>query len=198
MNFVKVFFVGIILSITSVANAGVITGKLNVDNQNWVYLSTDDNVQGDFLSSGNNWTVTDYFNGNLTAGTDYFLHIKAEDVGGIAGFLGEFSLTGNDHVFSNGLVEILTNTTDWNVSTTGWNNYVAATMVNGTNGVGPWGTRPAINQNAAWIWSSNAYNDNNTYFSLGITATNVPEPSTMLVFALGMIVLVSRQFKKKY
>jgi MSHA biogenesis protein MshQ len=198
MNFVKVFFVGIILSITGFANAGVITGKLNVDNQNWVYLSTDDNLQGDFLSSGTNWTVTDYFNGNLTAGTDYFLHVKAEDVGGIAGFLGEFSLTGNDHVFSNGLVEILTNTTDWNVSTTGWNNYVAATMVNGTNGVLPWGTRPAINQNAAWIWSSNAHNDNNTYFSLAITATNVPEPSTMLVFVLGMIALVSRQFKKKY
>jgi len=193
-KFLNVFFAIFICSLSSLANAGLITGELNVDNQHWVYLSTDDNTQGIEISSGNNWTVTDTFSTNLTAGTDYFLHINAQDVGGIAAFLGNFSL-GNDHLFSNGLTEILTNTTNWKVSTSGWNSYVDATMVNGTNGVSPWGTRSAIDSNATWIWSSDAQNDNNVYFSLAITA--VPEPSTFAIFALGMIGLASRRFKKK-
>lgn len=119
------------------------------------------------------------------------------DVGWITGFLGDFSLSGNEYLFSNNLTEVLTNTVDWKVSTTGWNNYENTSMVQGNNGVSPWETRNAIDSNATWIWSSNAYNDNKVYFSLAITAIDVPEPSILAVFALGMIGLASRQFKNK-
>ncbi len=190
-----------IASLFNIANASVLTGNLNVDNTFSAYLSTDDNVQGALLVSGNDWTVTDTFSTNLTAGTDYYLHVKAQDWGYIAGFLGDFSIDTNDHVFNNGLAQLLTNTVDWNVSTTGWNNYTtASTSLLGTsyNGIGPWGLRSGVDANADWIWSSESYTDLNAYFSTTITAvTAVPAPSTMIIFGLALIGLASRRFKKQ-
>ena len=186
-----------VVNFSQIAHAGLLTGALNVDNQHWVYLSTDDNTQGNLLSSGNDWTITDTFSAGLMAGTDYFLHIYAKDVGGIAGFLGEFNLTGSEHLFSNGLDEVLTNTSDWQVSTSGWNNYVNASMVNGTNGVGPWGNIAGVDSSATWIWTTDAQNDNQVYFSLAITATDVPEPSTLAIFALALMGLASRRANKQ-
>lgn len=200
----KTIVTGMIFSIASlfnIANASVLTGNLNVDNTFSAYLSTDDNVQGALLVSGNDWTVTDTFSTNLTAGTDYYLHVQAEDWGYIAGFLGDFSIDTNDHVFNNGLAQLLTNNVDWNVSTTGWNNYTtASTSLLGTsyNGIGPWGLRSGVDANADWIWSSESYTDLNAYFSTTITAvTAVPAPSTMIIFGLALIGLASRRFKKQ-
>lgn len=200
----KTIVTGMIFSIASlfnVASASVLTGNLNVDYTFSAYLSTDDNVQGALLVSGNDWTVTDTFSTNLTAGTDYYLHVQAEDWGYIAGFLGDFSIDTNDHVFNNGLAQLLTNNVDWNVSTTGWNNYTtASTSLLGTsyNGIGPWGLRSGVDANADWIWSSESYTDLNAYFSTTITAvTAVPAPSTMIIFGLALIGLASRRFKKQ-
>ncbi len=46
---------------------------------------------------------------------------------------------------------------DWGVSTRGWNNYQDARGL-GSNGAWPWGTRPAIDTSAEWIWSADAHN----------------------------------------
>ena len=131
----------------------------------------------------------------------YYLHVQAEDWGYIAGFLGDFSIDTNDHVFNNGLAQLLTNNVDWNLSTTGWNNYTtASTSLLGTsyNGIGPWGLRNGVDANADWIWSSESYTDLNAYFSTTITAvTAVPAPSTMIIFGLALIGLASRRFKKQ-
>lgn len=150
------------------------SGSLNVDNTFEAYLSTDDAVQGTLIGSGNNWPTTVDISSTLTPGQSYYLHILARDVGGVAGFLGEFELTGSDHTFSNGLSTLLTNTTNWKVSTTGWSNYLPATGY-GTNGVSPWGTRSAVNSNAVWIWSSNNDSDNVNYFSTAIVPPTPPE-----------------------
>jgi len=152
-------------------NSGTsLTGSLNVDNTFIAYISTDDSVQGTLIGSGNDWPTTVDIATTLTVGQDYFLHIYATDVGGVAGFLGDFELTGIDHVFSNGLTTLNTNTSNWSVNTSDWNNYQTASGY-GLNGVSPWGTRSGVDSNAEWIWSSDNLGDNINYFSTKISAS---------------------------
>lgn len=189
------FAVSTLLVLSTSASATLLSGGLNVDNGYAAYLSSDNNTQGTLISAGNNWGHTYSFSGvNLNAGEDYFLHVYAYDQGWIAGFLGEFNLTGADHIFSNGQSNLTTNTTDWDVSTTGWNNYQSASSL-GNNGVWPWGLRPAINNSAEWIWSDNAYDDDYTFFTTTISAASVPEPSTMFLLGLGLVGLVAARKK---
>jgi hypothetical protein len=155
------------------ALSGYLTGDKSID----VYVSTDDNVAGTYLGSGNNWQSTYTFRQDLTKGQNYFFHVLAQGTGGIAGFIGDFSLDGTDHVFPNNQKTISTNTTNWKVSTSGWNNYVNASMVNGNNGVSPWGTRPYISSGATWIWSSDAQNDNLVYLTLPILSNSASTPA---------------------
>jgi hypothetical protein len=54
-------------------------------------------------------------------GMSYYLHVFAYDEGGIAGLLGDFSLSGTSHTFANGLLTITTDTTHWTGNTTGFN-----------------------------------------------------------------------------
>jgi len=145
-----------------------LSGNLAVDNTFEAYISTDDSVQGDLLSSGNNWQTTYTLLSQLTPEQDYYLHIKATNTGGPSGFLGDFEITGTEHTFSNGLTTLNTNTTDWIVSTSGWNNYQTPTSY-GTNASAPWSVRDNIDASAEWIWSSNNQTDNTTYFSTRIT-----------------------------
>ncbi|MFT6269953.1 MAG: hypothetical protein ACJAVV_002781 [Alphaproteobacteria bacterium] len=111
-----------------------------------------------------------------TAGQDYYLHIKGTDEGGVTGFLGDFEISGTDHTFSNGLTTLNTNSTDYVVSTTGWNNYQPKSNY-GTNGVRPRRNVSRVERSAQWIWSSDndADNDNDNYFSVRIVAqTTIP------------------------
>ena len=171
------------------ASATMLSGGLNVDNGYVAYLSTNENTQGTQISAGNNWTSTyDFTNVNLNAGQDYFLHVYDYDQGWIAGFLGEFDLTGNDHTFANGQSNLTTNILDWDVSTTGWNNYADASSL-GDNGSWPWGNRSGVSSSAEWIWSDDAYNDNQTYFTTAISASEVPEPGTLSLIGLGIAAL---------
>jgi len=178
------------LFVSNLLHATVLTGGLNVDNAFQAYVSTDDNVQGSLIGSGANWPSTIGATTSLLSGQNYFLHIAAQDHGGIAGFLGDFSLAGADHLFANGSNFIATNTTDWMVSTTGWSGYSSVTDL-GLNGVGPWGFRTGVVSTANWIWSSDAHNDNSVYFTLAINAVNnsnaVPEPSVIALFGLGFL-----------
>ncbi|MCR8922526.1 PEP-CTERM sorting domain-containing protein [Dasania sp. GY-MA-18] len=176
---------------SSHAMATLLSGGLNVDNGFVAYLATDDNTQGVYLAQGNNWGHTYSFNNvSLAQGQDYFLHIYAYDQGGIAGFLGEFNLTGTDHSFANGGSNLTTNTTDWSVSTSGWNNYQAPRSL-GSNGNWPWGYRPGVSAGAEWIWSADPYNENYNYFTTAITASAVSEPGTLALLGLGLVGLVT-------
>ncbi|MCP4077330.1 MAG: PEP-CTERM sorting domain-containing protein [Gammaproteobacteria bacterium] len=190
MKFIKIltciFAASLILGTN--AHATLLSGNLNVDNLHETFISTDNSSAGNLISSGASWPNTDTFSGiSLDAGQDYYLHILAEDRGYLAGVLGDFTLTGSDHVFANGLTEITTNSIDWLVSSTGWNNYNVATGY-GTNGVSPWSTRTGVDSNATWIWTdTNVVNgpiDQFAYISLEIQA--VPEPSILALMGLGL------------
>ena len=149
-------------------------GNLNVDNRFEAYISTDDSERGTLLASGGNWPTTYTLASSLLDGQEYYLHIKATDTGGPAGFLGDFELTDTSHRFSNGLTTLNTNTVNWSVSTSGWSNYELASAF-GVNGVNPWKAQSGVNASAQWIWSSDNSADNTAYFSTKIVAaTRVP------------------------
>ena len=163
--------------------ASTLSGELTVDNSETVYISTSDSVAGAEIVAGASWPVTESFSGiELVAGQDYFLHVHGVDAGFVAGFLGEFSIEGIDHLFANGATTIATNDTDWLVSTSGWGDYVGASSL-GVNGIAPWGPFPSIDASAQWLWSTDAINDNEAFFTLAIIATPVPLPPAIWLFA---------------
>lgn len=179
--------------------ASILSGSLNVDNTHTTYISTDNSIAGNQIATGNDWTITDTFSDiSLVQGQDYFLHTHAFDLDDSAGFLGDFSLAGSDHVFVNGATGITTNDIDWLVSTSGWGSYVTATSF-GQNGVSPWGTIVGVDNNATWIWSADNENDNETYFSLAIVSTTpsaVPVPAAVWLFGSGLIGLIGMRKNK--
>ena len=186
-----------LLALSGAASAAMLSGTLNVDNGYVAYISSANNIQGTQVSAGNHWpTAYQFSNVNLTSGQDYYLHIYAYDQGWIAGFLGEFLLTGSGHTFANGDTRFATNTVGWGVSKTGWDNYQDATNW-GANGAYPWGLRPEVDASAEWIWSDNAYDDDQAYFTTLISAVDVAEPSSMLLMGLGVAGLFAARKKMK-
>lgn len=204
MRYTKIFFLAVTLILTTVINASfatTLTSRIDVDNGYAAYLSTQHNTAGTLIGSANNWYAIQTFNTALIAGQSYYLHIYAYDQGGIAGFLGDFSLSDGGFQFANGTQSLLTNPSFWQTSLTGFGGPAATTIpVNGNNGVSPWGYRPGISNSATWIWANNANSVDSVYFSTMITPTSapVPEPSTFLLVGAGLAgaVLIRRRKNK--
>lgn len=175
----------------------ILNGLVNMDNGFVAYLSTSDNVQGTSIGALNDWYTTKALTAtSLTAGVDYYLHIYGYDQGGVAGFLGQFTLTGSDHKFANGSSTLLTNTTNWKVNNVGFNGSYVAASGYGNNGVGPWYSTytGSISNSATWIWSSNNDAHNGAYFTTKISAVaSAPEPATLALFGAGLGLLALRR-----
>jgi len=177
-----------LMVMVSSVGATTLTSTISMDNGYVAYMSTDDAVQGTAFADLNDWYTAHTTTTSLSSGTDYYLHIYGYDQGSIAGFLGEFSLSGNDHEFVNNSLTLLTNTADWIGNNTGWADPMTTLTDLGTNGVGPWGLRSGISSQANWIWVGDAYSKNAAYFSTKIsTAAPVPEPSTILLLGGGLL-----------
>ena len=148
---------------------------MTVDNQFTAYISTDDTVQGDMVGSGADWPTQDQFNAALTPGVTNYLHITATDVGPPAMFIGEFTLSDTGFEFSNGTQSLLTNTTGWQVSLTGFGADYSAPSDLGPNGTAPWGTFDLIDASALFIWYPGT-SGNTVYVSTDIISNGAPEP----------------------
>ena len=121
-------------------SATVLHSKINVDNGFVAYIATSDTVTGTSFSSGNDWGASFPGNTKLEAGTDYYLHVYGYDDNAVsydvAAFLGQFSLSGTDHSFSNNLTTLLTDSTHWKANDTGFADPYTAVTTWGTNGAG--------------------------------------------------------------
>ncbi len=155
--------------------AGVLNGKLNVDNFFHAYIATSDATLGTEIASGSNFTVTNSLTPtNLVPGTTYYLHIAGGDVGGPQMFIGDFTVSGNFE-FANGQQKISTNTTDWHASATGFGGTFISPTSYGTNtGNATWGTFTGLSSGAQFIWGPVRYYDGSqadpelSYFSTPI------------------------------
>ncbi len=167
----------------------IISAAMTCDNAFTAYISTDPNTQGTAFLSGNSWGST--YNGSASldsgAGT-YYLHVFAQDFGLPAAMIGSFSLDSTDATFANGTQTLLTNTTDWQCNTTGWGTAFHAPVDLGVNGVGPWGFKTGIDQNAHWIWDES--NAGTVYFTTSIRV--IPAPGAGLAM-IGGLALVARR-----
>lgn len=170
-----------------------LTASLNVDNVFDLYLSTDDSVLGTLIGSGNNWPTTYTFTTALTAGVDNYIHVVATDTGPPAAFLGKFTLSDADFKFANDAQTLLTDTSHWQQSNTGFGvGYFTPTSA-GVNGVGPWSFLSTVGADAQWLSYAGS---STTYFSTRITSlAPIPEPGTwaLMIAGLGLLGFAARR-----
>lgn len=151
------------------------SGMLTADNSFKIYISTDDNVLGTYLGTGNNWGSPFGFNAaSLTQGSTNYVHVVAKNDGGPGGFLGSFNLSDSNFLFANNSTVENTNAADWNVSLTGFGTNYSTPVNQGYNGISPWGTLGSISSSSNWIWdyqSRNSSDFNTEYFSMAVNPT---------------------------
>src|SRR5436190_8268504 len=112
---------GALVLSASVTAQVTLNASMTVNNLFTASISTSPVSAGVTFLSGANWQQT--FSGNFVfpgPGT-YYLQIAAIDQGPPAMFIGQFSLAGGaGSTFSNGAASLLTNTSNWVVSNTGF------------------------------------------------------------------------------
>jgi hypothetical protein len=167
-----------------------LSGVATVDNVFQAFVSTSPTDPGPTpWLTGNNWPTPSSGSIDITAAGTYYLHVFAQDLGRPEMFLGRFTLSSTDGVFSNGTQTLLTNTTDWVVSNVGFGVSTTAPLALGPNGTGPWGLFVDM-PGADFIWAPE-YANGIAYFSTQFTV--VPAPGAAAIVAGGLLMLGRRR-----
>lgn len=171
--------------LAAAANAQIIlAGSATADNLFAASVSTSATAPGTVWLSGNNWPSTFSGSTEITEAGTYYLHVFAQDQGRPEMFIGRFTLTGQS-AFANGTQELLTNATDWVVSTSNPGVDTTAPIIIGPNGSGPWGTYSSM-PGASFIWAPQ-YANGIAYFTASFTV--IPAPATAAAGLLGLVSL---------
>jgi hypothetical protein len=145
-------------------NLGELNITITADDSFVLYISTDDNVLGTLIGTGNDWQQNYQFTATITPGVSNFIHVVGVDTGYVAGFAGVFEIASGNFGFENGTNQLDTAELNyWSVSRTGFGqNYEVPTLSSYT-----W---PNAFLNGRAIWTNNGYDLNTTrYFSTKIT-----------------------------
>jgi hypothetical protein len=170
------------LCVSGVAHATTLSLTMVADDFFDAYVSTNDSSQGTlFLQQTNTWqsgAVTGSI--TLTPNVVNYLHVAARDVFGAPSMIiGEASLSGGGFFFPNSATSLLTNTSDWKLSLTGFGSGYFTPTDLGANGTSPWGLHSGIASTARRLWSGQT----SGIHSFSVAMTPVPEPLTLLVLA---------------
>ena len=180
----------LLLCITSIANAGIIK-KFTFDISEWDYNSSGRVSNGDSLTimfddstNFNNvlWSDIDYFQFHIDAGMTYKIDSDFTTLGTAADFFSE----------TDGLVSML-------FSGSGPSNYIYG--YNSVNGLFGQISTSIIFPFYHYPETTDSYYANlglNSGSSLIIKSSEVPEPSTLAIFLLGIMGIVSRYFRKQH
>lgn len=182
---------------SQVASAGtiplgsaVLSASMTADNSFEASISTSPTAAGTVFLTGNNWPTTSVGSQLVNGPGTYYLHVRAQDFGRPEMFIGRFTLSGIGATFANGTQELVTNISDWVVSTSGFGVETSAPTFLGDNGSGPWGTFAAMGSNADFIWSPQ-YVNGIAFFTASFTI--VPTPAAATVLGLGGLVAARRR-----
>jgi hypothetical protein len=118
------------------ALATTLSTDLTGDNSFALFISTDDSLPGTSVGAGTDWTVTYSFNAALTPGVTDYIHVAATNDSGPAAFIGDFTLSDANFQFANGSQFLVTDTTHWQVSPSGFGSGYGTLLASGPTAPG--------------------------------------------------------------
>jgi len=192
IKMLKAALVGLVLSVSGFANAGLITisqtQEITSDGQGFSFNFSMLPVEISNLQFFVN------VNGDYSIGQNEFLELTFQDFSGLI----KLSPTGVD---SNTINEFSLNEFDFDTINCCINHNISAsfsigstpsTFLQGNNFIVYLQNSSDVRDDTAW------YPEHLDFVEIGFTyTTDVPEPSTLAIFALGIMGLASRRFKKQ-
>ena len=207
IRFIKATFVGLALFVSGYANAGLIYDNGGPSTDNGYQLGSGYETADDFiLTTASDINSVEFYFQNYNGITGWGQDITYSFYNDNSGSIGSLIATGNGQNVTpvdSGLAWCCGGGNAWSVnfdlaSTLSLNTGHYWLGLSGASGSNPWWvTTSGISGYNGKVNGSNTSYDFAFSLSGDVQSQDVPEPSTLAIFALGMIGLASRRFKKQ-